>query len=349
VKMKAWSALVAVVALPFIFEATTGCGFQSSAAPIEPVDHNAYVCSCNCGPGLRHRSLRISASADDAEQRLDNTILLDSPDLDFQNGRFVGLRFPGVQIPKGSQIFAANVQFTAAPGSTLGTLTVRIAAEATANAGPFSTAPASLAALPTTANSVQWNLITAWTTGDAGGDQFTPNFKTVLQEVVNQPLWVQGNALVVLFRGTAGAAIRKAFSQDGNPAAAAQLIIEYEEPAPTVVGPQDLPICLPPALVPDPTEGDLATDCENRVQQTLSGLAEACGYPSDCHCGMQPNAMTFSQSLLWADKCDMPCTENPVDVANDCANFDPVHGLATATNAAGDEPVCVANSPLAAR
>jgi hypothetical protein len=345
--MKMCLALAAVVALPFYFESTTGCGFQSSPA-IGPVDQNAYVCSCSCGPGLRHRSLRVSASADDAEQRLDNTILLDSPDLDFQNGRFVGLRFVDVQIPKGSQIFAANVQFTAAPGSTLGALTVRITGEATANAGPFSTAPGSLAALPSTANAVQWDLTNPWTTGEAGADQFTPNFRTVVQEVVNQPQWAPGNALVVLFRGTAGTAIRKAFSQDGNAAAAALLTVEYQEPAPTVVGPQDLPICLPPALSPNPAEADLATDCENRVQQTLSGLAEACGYPSDCHCGMQANTMNYSQSLMWADKCDTPCTEEKVDVANDCANFDPVHGLTTATNADGDQPVCLANSPLGA-
>jgi hypothetical protein len=346
VNIKVWAALVAVIVLPFIFESTTGCGFQ--AQEIGPVDTNAYTCSCTCSPGLRHRSLRVSASADDAEQQLDNTILLTSPDLDFQNGRFVGLRFPDVQIPKGSQIFAANVQFTAAPGSTAGTLTVRIAAEATANAAPFTTTPGSLGALPTTTNSVQWDLINPWTTGAAGADQSTPNFKTVVQEVVNQPQWAAGKALVVLFRGTAGTAIRKAFAQDGNAAAAALLTIEYQEPAPTTVGPQDLPICLPPALVPNRSETDLVNDCQDRVAQTLSGLAEACGYPSDCHCGLQANATTFSQSLKWANQCDMPCTEEQVDVANDCANFDPVHGLTSATNADGDQPVCLANSPLAA-
>src|SRR4249920_182210 len=86
VNMKIWSVLVAVIALPFIFESTTGCGFQGQL--VEPVDTNAYTCSCSCGPGLRHRSLRVSASADDAEQQLDGTILLNSVDLDFQNGRF---------------------------------------------------------------------------------------------------------------------------------------------------------------------------------------------------------------------------------------------------------------------
>ena len=347
VKTKIYSALVVVIALPFLFQSTTGCGFQG-VEDIRPVDTNAYTCSCSCSPGLRQRSLRVLTSADDAEQQLDGTILLASPDLDFQNGRFVGLRFPGVQIPKGSQIVTANVQFTAAPGSTVGALTMRIAAEATANAGPFSTAPGGLAALPSTANAMQWDLTNPWTTGVAGADQLTPNFATVLQEVVNQPQWAPGNALVVVFRGTAGAAIRKAFSQDGNPAAAALLTINYQEPAPTVVGPQDLPICLPPNLVPNRTEADLVNDCDGRVQQTLSGLAEACGYPSDCHCGLQANATSFSDSLKSADKCNATCTEEKVDVANDCANFDPVHGLTSATNADGDQPVCLANSPLAA-
>lgn len=342
-RTKVCCVLLAVIALPFVLESTTGCSFS---APVPPIEYNAYVCSCSCGPGLRHRTMRVAAGIDDAEQRLDNSILLDSSDLDFQNGRFVGLRFTDVQIPHGSNILSANVQFTAAPGSTLGNLTVRIAAQAAANAGPFSTAPGSLGALPTTGAAVLWNLTTAWNTGDAGSDQSTPNFANVLQEVVNQPLWVNGNALVLLFRGTVGSAIRKAYSYEGKADAAAVLTVEYEEPAPPVVGPQELPICLPPSLVPFPTEADLAADCENRVQQTLSGLAEACNYPSDCHCGMQTNAMSYSQSLLWEEKCDLPCVENKVDVAMDCANFDPVHGFATATNAEGDQPVCAAYSPL---
>ena len=345
--VKVCAALVAVIGLPFILESTTGCGFHSDPT-IKPVNPNAYTCSCSCAPETRTRSLRVSASADDAEQQLDGTILLNSPDLDFQNGRFVGLRFPGVQIPKGAPILAANVQFTVAPGSTVGPLTVLITAEAVANAAPFTTTPASLAALPSTASSAQWDLTNPWTVGAAGADQLTPNFDKAVQEVVNEPQWAAGNALVVLFRGTAGTAIRKAFSRDGSAGAAAVITIEYQEPNAITVGPQNLPVCLPPALVPDLDETDLVNDCQGRVGQTLSGLAAACGYPSVCHCGVQANAMNFSDSLKWAKSCDMACTEEPVDVAHDCANFDPVHGLTSATNAPGDQPVCLANSPLSA-
>src|SRR5262249_15417884 len=180
-------------------------------------------CACSCDPGVRHRSLRVAAGADDAEQQLDGTILLNSVDLDFQTGRFVGLRFPNVQIPKGSQIMAAHVQFTAAPRSTAGATTVLISGEATDNAPPFTTTSGSIGALPNTSNSVQWNLTNPWSPGAAGADQLTPNFKTVVQEIVNEPQWAAGNALVVLFRGTAGTAIRKALSPEGPVAPAARV------------------------------------------------------------------------------------------------------------------------------
>jgi hypothetical protein len=358
--LKVCCALTAVVALSFVFDVTTGCHYTPPTGSIEPVDHNTYVCACSCNPKQRSRSLRVGVDAngqihpeDDAEQQLpsqNNGILLDSADLDFLKDRYVGLRFRDVAIPQGSNILDARVQFTSAPTSTSGMLTVQIAAEAVDNAGPFSTTAGSLGTLYSTAATtakVNWSPPDWPTAGVAGSAQLTANFEAVLDEVVNRSGWVPGNALVLLFKGTTGAALRKAFSQDGNAGAAALLTVDYVEPAPSVVGPQELPVCLPPSLVPNPSEADLAGDCENRVEQTLSGLAAACNYPSDCQCGMQTGAMSYSESLLWADKCDMPCVEDQVD-PTDCGNFDPVNGFATATNAAGDQPVCAAYSPLAA-
>src|SRR5215470_16884122 len=155
--LKICCVVLAVVALPFILDATTGCSYNEPhiGAP-QDRQPNSYVCSCNCGPAQHHRELRVSFPEDDAEQRLDNVILLNSPNLDFRNGRFVGLRFRDVRIPLGAGIQHATVQFTAAASSAAGALTVRIAGEATDNAGPFSTAPGSLGVLPTTKNSVPW-------------------------------------------------------------------------------------------------------------------------------------------------------------------------------------------------
>jgi len=87
----------------------------------------------------------------------------------------------------------------------------------------------------------------------------------------------------------------------------------------------------------DPGEPD--ADCAGRVTDTLTGLADACGYPSGCSCSVVPSSSEF------AAVCDDPCAEVPLDPS--CSNFDPVGSLASATNAAGDDPVCIANSPLA--
>src|SRR4051812_36574108 len=96
VTVKAISALLAPLILPLFLDATTGCSFTHGQLGPVPVQPNAYVCACSCRPGTRHRAVRISAANDDAEQRTDNSILLDSPDLDFINGRYVALRFLNV-------------------------------------------------------------------------------------------------------------------------------------------------------------------------------------------------------------------------------------------------------------
>jgi len=111
-------------------------------------------------------------------------------------------------------IDSANVEFTAAVSSNAGTLTVQIAAEAADNAMAFTTTAGDLSARPKTTNPVPWNLAAAWTVNTK---QITPNFASVLQQVVNRPGWVEGNDVVLLFSGTAGLALRKAFSHDGQP------------------------------------------------------------------------------------------------------------------------------------
>jgi hypothetical protein len=335
-----------IAAQPILFSITAGCGFHSAGCGdcLQDKAPNSYVCSCQCEPAERHRELRVSFGADDVEQRLDTTILTNSPDLDFLNGRWVGLRFRDVQIPPGSGILHARVQFSAAVSSAAGALTVQIRGVAADNAPVFGTAPNSVSNTPATASSVPWNLPTAWTAGETGPNQLTPDFAPVLQEIIDRPGWTEGNALAILFRGTAGTVLRQAFSQDGRPQAAAVLIIDYLENLSNLVGPQNIPVCMTPQFNVNvggasPTESDLRADCQGRVEDTLSGLAQACHYPSVCTC----NLLVDSQPQF-AGKCDDPCAENPVEA--DCSDFDPVHHNVQATNAPGDAPVCVANSPL---
>ncbi len=150
--------------------------------------------------------------------------------------------------------------------------------------------------------------------------------------------------MVLIFFVSSGTGARQAYSWDGKPLSAPLLVIDYEDPSPPVVGPQDLAVCMLPDSNENiggtaPSDVQLAGDCQGRVQDTFSGLAEACGYPSHCSCTMQEASQRFSAA------CDNPCVEDPLDP--DCKDFDPVGGIVTATNAPGDTPVCVANSPLA--
>jgi hypothetical protein len=290
--------------------------------------------------------VRITINSDDVEQQLpsqNNTILRFSPDLDFLNGRYVGLRFEDVGIAQGAPILHAHIQFTTAPGSTQGPLTVSIKGEAVDFAQDFDTAPGSLGALfanQSTTAAVDWSPPNWNTVGEAGPDQLTPDLAPILQEIVNRPGWVEGNPLALLIAGTAGSALRKAYSFDGLPEAAAVLSIDYLEANPSLVSLRNLQVCVPQALNANEggsgfTDPDLVNDCTMRVQQTLSDLALACHYPSMCTCSVVDNSQQWSQTC---DNNGGVCAPSPVD----CKDFQ------KATNFPGDDPVCTANSPLAA-
>jgi hypothetical protein len=254
----------------------------------------------------------------------------------------VGLRFEDVGIPQGSVIVHAQIQFTTAPGSTPGALTVRIKGEAVDVAPVFDTTPGSLGALyanQSTTAAVDWSPPDWNTVGVAGPDQLTPDLAPILQEIVNRPGWAESNPLALLIAGTAGSALRKAYSVDGLPEAAAVLAIDYLDAS--LVSLRNLQVCVPQALNANEggsgfTDPDLVNDCTMRVQHTLSDLAFFCHYPSQCTCSV------VDGSQLWSQTCDDNggvCAANP---AFDCKDFH------DATNFPGDDPVCTANSPLAA-
>jgi hypothetical protein len=282
--------------------------------------------------------VRIAAFEDDVEQRLDTSMLLDSPDLDFQTGRFVGLRFLDVQIPQGAQVVSAYVKFTSSRSDS-GLITVEIKGEDADTGHSFGSSPNILGSLTTTTAAVSWPM-PDWAAGSAGPEQLTPDLGSIVQEIVDRPGWSEFSALVLRFQGTSGAAIRKADAYDARPATAALLLIDYLEASPNLVQLRNLQVCLPPALngnvggtVPD--DDQLAADCSVRVQDTLSGLAMACHYPSLCSCSV------VEDSRVWSATCDENggvCSPSEVD----CNDFH------AATNFPGDEPVCSANSPLAA-
>ncbi|MBN1670496.1 MAG: hypothetical protein JXR37_05665 [Kiritimatiellae bacterium] len=175
------------------------------------------------------RGFRIRSGADDVEEYATGQVYLDSSDLELteaeQGEQTVGLRFTGVRVPYGATVRNAAVQFTAdeAPHSAAAALTIR--GEAADDARPFCSERYDVTARPRTAASVAWTP-PAWTAvGAAGAEQRTPDLAAVVQELVNRPGWVSGNALVIMIRGTGK---RVAESFEGDPAGAPLLEIDYE-------------------------------------------------------------------------------------------------------------------------
>jgi sugar lactone lactonase YvrE len=169
---------------------------------------------------------RVSTSSDDAEQK-GSSVDLSSSDLELVvdgSAQTVGMRFPGIEIPQGAVITSAYVQFkTDEAGGAAVSLTIR--GQYADNAATFTTAANNISSRPTTAASVAWSP-PGWTSaGQAGPNQRTPDLAAIVQEIVDRPGWVSGNALVILVTGT-GKRTAEAFN--GDAAGAPLLHVEYQ-------------------------------------------------------------------------------------------------------------------------
>jgi hypothetical protein len=134
----------------------------------------------------------------------------------------VGLRFTGLQIPKGATVTSASIQFWADEKRADAT-TLTIVAEAADNA----TAPTTkrnLTSRTSTLAGVQWTP-PAWSTLDVPlPESKTPDLTTVLQEVVGRSGWSPGNAVLFIITGSGR---RVAESYEGGAQFAAVLHVEY--------------------------------------------------------------------------------------------------------------------------
>jgi hypothetical protein len=153
-------------------------------------------------------------------------VSLDSSDLELVDDsgvQTVGMRFLNVTVPPGATIVNAYVQFQVDETTSVAT-NLRIEAHDVDNAGVFTTSSNNISSRVRTTAFQLWTP-PAWNTeGAAGVAQRTPNISNVIKEIVDRPLWVSGNALVVIITGT-GKRVAEAY--DGVPAAAPLLHIEY--------------------------------------------------------------------------------------------------------------------------
>ncbi len=188
------------------------------------VDENDSDCGCSS----QSISSQISASSDDAEESLSsNAVSLTSSDLelctDGGTSQIVGMRFNNINIPQGATITNAFIQFeTDEVGTDATNLTFW--GQAADNAATFTSSSGNISGRTKTAASVAWNSVPAWNTTSEKHD--SPDLTSIIQEIINRPGWAANNSLAVLVEGTG---TRWAEAIDGEAAAAAVLLIDFED------------------------------------------------------------------------------------------------------------------------
>lgn len=173
----------------------------------------------------------IINSARDAEEAGNGTITLDSTDLELvedpatsSGPQTVGLRFD-LQVPQGAIVTDARIQFKADETQSEPTL-LSIATEAADNSSTFTTNAHNLSLRTRSSLSVPWQP-EAWTAGQAGVTQLTPNLAGIVQEVVSRPGWLPGNTIAFLITGSGH---RTADSYDKSGGVPAVLTISFLTP-----------------------------------------------------------------------------------------------------------------------
>jgi 3-phytase len=170
--------------------------------------------------------IRVAANSDDAEETASRSVKLSSSDLElvYDGGnQTVGVRFVGVNVPRGAAIVRAYVQFQVDEATSTAT-SLTIQGQAADNAPTFVSATGDVSSRPRTTAAAAWSPPAWLTIGAAGPDQRTSDLSAVIQEIVNRAGWAPGNALVLVFTG---AGKRVAEARDGDKLGAPLLHVEY--------------------------------------------------------------------------------------------------------------------------
>ena len=177
----------------------------------------------------------VIASADDAEEGDDGpgVMDIDSSDLELVEDHFgegrnqtVGLRFTGIDIPGGTEIVSAHIQFTCDEADKNNNpFQVTIHGEAADSAMTFNADAYNISSRAKTTAFTSWADIPDWTVeGEAGEDQRTTDLTNIVQEIVDRPGWEEGNALAFILEGEG---TRTAESFDGEAELAPVLLVTF--------------------------------------------------------------------------------------------------------------------------
>lgn len=155
--------------------------------------------------------LSVAGNDDDAVERQDSTGFDKDEDLvsAISNNvgaafrQDVGLRFADVPIPQGAVLSSVVLEIYIEAGDNFDDAREHIFAEDIDDSPDFAATPSVMSRTNTTAN-------VAWDASNIGTGAYfpSPDITAVIQEVIDRPGWVSGNALTVLLRGDASGTSR---------------------------------------------------------------------------------------------------------------------------------------------
>lgn len=185
--------------------------------------------------GVGGSTLPAASGADDAEESASGSMLLTSSDIELVNDdatgagdQVAGLRFASVPLPAGALVTSAHIQFTADETGSDAT-SLEIAAEAADNAAGFLTNRYDLTRRALLPSRIVWTPPPWPVAGENGPAQRTPSLVALVQEIVNRPGWMPGNAMAFLVSGQ-GRRTAEAFDKAGG--TPAQLVLTFTTPDP---------------------------------------------------------------------------------------------------------------------
>ncbi|MEM8891523.1 MAG: chitobiase/beta-hexosaminidase C-terminal domain-containing protein, partial [Bacteroidota bacterium] len=171
----------------------------------------------------------VSDPLDDVEENQSGEIYSTSSDLELVNdggAQTVGLRFNNINLPQGSQIERAYIQF-AVDESSSAFARVELRTEQVDNAVAFEEINQNLTNRDFSGAAVVWQ-IDPWNSEfEQGPAQRSPELKAIIQEVLDRAGWQGGNSLVF---GITGSGTRTAIAYNRDPEFAPVLHIEAQVP-----------------------------------------------------------------------------------------------------------------------
>lgn len=141
------------------------------------------------------------------ENNSDNSINLGSTDLELVDdggvNQTVGVRFSNIDVDQGVTIPSAFLQFETDETDT-DTVTITIRGELATNSAAFTGTASNVSSRTTTTASVTWTPDSWSLIGENSDAQRTPDVSSIVQEIVNQGGWVNGNSITFIITGGSG-------------------------------------------------------------------------------------------------------------------------------------------------